>query len=116
MGASALVYDPMTGARRRIDEVVALIEGGEEAHVASVGSDLKLRATRATAAFRNGVRPLYRLTTRLGRRIEATAGSPSVDDRRLARLRRARTRLAHRRAAPSCRDPSTSRRCPTTRS
>ena len=56
----------MTGARRRMDEVVALIEGGEEVHVASVGSDLKLRATRATAAFRNGVRPLYRLTTRRG--------------------------------------------------
>jgi replicative DNA helicase len=73
---SALVYDPMTGARRRIDEVVALIEGGEEVHIASVGPDLKLRATRATAALRNGVRPLYRLTTRLGRRIEATANHP----------------------------------------
>jgi replicative DNA helicase len=76
VGASALVYDPMTGARRRMDEVVALIEGGEEVHVASVGPDLKLRATRATAAFRNGVRPLLRLTTRLGRRIEATANHP----------------------------------------
>ncbi len=76
LGGSALVYDPMTGARRRMDEVVALIEGGEEVHVASVGPDLKLRATRATAAFRNGVRPLYRLTTRLGRRIEATANHP----------------------------------------
>jgi replicative DNA helicase len=74
--ASALIYDPMTGARRRMDEVVALIEGGEEVHVASVGPDLRLRSTRATAALRNGVRPLYRLTTRLGRRIEATANHP----------------------------------------
>ncbi|HEX5899276.1 MAG TPA: DnaB-like helicase C-terminal domain-containing protein, partial [Solirubrobacteraceae bacterium] len=73
---SALVYDPMTGARRRMDDVVALIEGGEEVHVASVGPDLRLRATRATAALRNGVRPLHRLTTRLGRRIEATANHP----------------------------------------
>jgi len=76
VGASALIYDPMTGARRRMDEVVALIEGGEEVHVASVGADLKLRATRATVAFRNGEQPLYRLTTRLGRRIEATANHP----------------------------------------
>ncbi|HEX6714971.1 MAG TPA: DnaB-like helicase N-terminal domain-containing protein, partial [Thermoleophilaceae bacterium] len=76
LSGSAVVYDPMTGARRRMDEVIALIEGGEEVHVASVGPDLKLRATRATAALRNGVRPLYRLTTRLGRRIEATANHP----------------------------------------
>src|SRR3954449_1830258 len=31
----SLIYDPMTGGRRRMDEVVALIEGGEEVHVAS---------------------------------------------------------------------------------
>jgi replicative DNA helicase len=76
LNGSALVYDPMTGARRRMDEVVDLIEGGEEVHVASVGSDLKLRSTRVTEALRNGVQPLYRLTTRLGRRIEATANHP----------------------------------------
>jgi replicative DNA helicase len=73
---STLVYDPFTGARRRLDEVVSLIEGGEEVHVASVGPDLQLRATRAAAGFRNGVRPLYRVTTRLGRRVEATANHP----------------------------------------
>ena len=95
VGASALVYDPMTGARRRMDEVVALIEGGEEVHVASVGPDLKLRATRATAAFRNGVRPLYRLTTRLGRRIEATANHPLLTIERLAPPGRAGARIAH---------------------
>src|ERR671931_1091441 len=71
--STALVYDPVTGARRRMDQVVELIESGEEVFVASLESNLKLRAARATAALRNGVRPLFRLTTRLGRRIEATA-------------------------------------------
>jgi replicative DNA helicase len=73
---SALVYDPSTGKRRRMDEVVARIEAGEETWVASAGPDLKLRARRATAAFRNGVKPVLRLKTRLGRVVEATDNHP----------------------------------------
>lgn len=73
---STVVYDPYTGARRRIDEVVRDVEAGEEAFVASLGPDLRLRATRVTRGFRNGVRPLFRLTTKLGRRVEATANHP----------------------------------------
>lgn len=73
---SALVYDPSNGRRRRMDEVVARLEAGEETWVASVGKDLKLRPTRATAAFRNGVRPVLRLRTRLGRTVEATTNHP----------------------------------------
>src|SRR5918995_709115 len=40
---SALVYDPSTGGRRRIDELVPAIERGEDVFVASLGPDLKLR-------------------------------------------------------------------------
>jgi replicative DNA helicase len=76
LGGASLVYDPATGARRRIDEVVASVERGEPAWVASVGPDLKLDAARVSAALRNGRKPVYRLTTRLGRRIEATANHP----------------------------------------
>lgn len=73
---STAVYDPYTGARRRIDEVVRDVEAGEEAFVASLGPDLRLHATRVTRGFRNGVRPLFRLTTKLGRAVEATANHP----------------------------------------
>jgi replicative DNA helicase len=76
LSGAASVYDPATGARRPMREVVAAIERGEETWVAAVGPDLKLRATRARAAVRSGRKPLYRLTTRLGRRIEATANHP----------------------------------------
>src|SRR3954447_22327460 len=38
---TALVYDPRTGARRRIDDVVTSVDAGEEAMVAAVGPDLK---------------------------------------------------------------------------
>ena len=73
---SSLVYDSWTGARRRLDEFVALHESGEEMWVASLGADLRLRRARVSATFRNGVRPLLRVTTRLGRRAELTANHP----------------------------------------
>ena len=76
LAGSALVYDPATGARRRIDEVVAAVERGEPVEVAAVGADLKLRVAPVSAGLRSGVQRIYRLRTRLGRRIDATANHP----------------------------------------
>jgi len=73
---SALVYDPRTGARRRIDDVVAAHERGEQAMVAALGPDLKLRARAVRAGVRSGKQPVFRLTTSLGRKVEATANHP----------------------------------------
>jgi len=73
---STLVYDPATGTRRRLDEVVHAIERGDKVWVASLGADFKLRRARVSAAYRNGVKPLHRVTTRLGRRTDATANHP----------------------------------------
>ncbi len=73
---STLIYDAMTGARRRLDDVVASHEGGEEAWVAALGPDLRMRSAKVSATFRNGVKPLFRVTTRLGRRTELTANHP----------------------------------------
>jgi replicative DNA helicase len=76
LAGSALVYDPRTGARRRIDEVVAAIEAGEEAFVVAVGPDLKLQSARVSAGLRSGVQPVFRLTTQSGRTVNATATHP----------------------------------------
>jgi replicative DNA helicase len=76
LGANALVFDPRTGARRPMLEVVEAVERGEEAWVATLGDDLRLRPARASAAIRNEKRVLYRITTKLGRRIEATVNHP----------------------------------------
>jgi replicative DNA helicase len=76
LAGSALVYDPRTGARRRIDELVTAIEAGEEASVAAVGPDLKLRHARVSAGLRSGRQEVFRLKTRLGRTIIATANHP----------------------------------------
>jgi replicative DNA helicase len=76
LAGSSLVYDPLTGARRRIDDLVASIEDGEEAIVVSVGPDLKLRPARVSAGLRSGHQPVFRLITRSGRAVEATATHP----------------------------------------
>ncbi len=73
---STLVYESYTGARHRLDELVARHESGEEVWVAAVGADLRLRHARVSATFRNGVKPLFRVTTRLGRRTDLTANHP----------------------------------------
>ncbi len=76
LGGGSLVFDPTTGERTRIDSLVDRIEAGEEAHVASLGPDFLIHTARVAAARRNGVQETFRLTTRLGRRLEATANHP----------------------------------------
>jgi replicative DNA helicase len=73
---ATLIFDPISGERRRLDEVVERGERGEEVWVASLGSDMKLRPARASAVMRSGVQQVYRLTTRLGRRVDLTANHP----------------------------------------
>jgi replicative DNA helicase len=76
LAGSALVYDPLTGARRRIDELVESIEAGEEAIVAAAGPDGALRPARVSAGLRSGYQPVFRLVTVSGRAVEATSSHP----------------------------------------
>ena len=55
LAGSSLVYDPATGGRRPIADVVAAVERGEDVEVAAVGPDLKLRPARVSAGLRSGV-------------------------------------------------------------
>jgi replicative DNA helicase len=73
---STLIFDASTGARRPLRAVVEAGERGEEMTVASLGPDLKLRPARVSAFLRSGVQPVYRLTTKLGRRVELTRNHP----------------------------------------
>lgn len=72
----SLIYDPRTGARHRIEDLHEAFERGEEVWVASLGPDLQMKPAKAAAVERNGRKRVYRLTTRLGRRIEATSNHP----------------------------------------
>jgi replicative DNA helicase len=71
-----LVLDPITGQRHRLDEVVAAGERGDEVWVTSLSSDLRLQPSRVSAFVRNGIRAAFRLRTRMGREVEATANHP----------------------------------------
>jgi len=71
-----LVHDPATGAHRRLDAVVEALEAGDAVWVTSVGPEGSLSASRPVAGVRNGVRPVFRLTTTLGRCVVATANHP----------------------------------------
>jgi replicative DNA helicase len=76
LASQSLIYDPETGARRRVKDLHRDYLDGKDVRVASLGPDLKLIRAKAAAVASNGKRPVYRLSTRLGRRIEATSNHP----------------------------------------
>ena len=102
LAGDTLIFDPTTGARRQLREVVECGERGEDVWVASLGSDLKLRPARASAVLRSGVQEVYRLTTKLGRRIDLTAHHPlfTLEGWRELRKLRAGARIAVPRLLP----------------
>ena len=76
LSAQSLVFDPTTGARRSAEDLCAAHRRGEDVWVASLGPDLLMRRAKAAAVAPNGRKRIYRLTTRLGRRVEATSNHP----------------------------------------
>ena len=98
LAGSALVYDPETGSRRPIRAMVEAFERGERPAVASMGRDLKLYPSYVSAAIRNGRRPVFRLTTKLGRQVVATANHPLFTLGGWRSLDELRTRGSHRSA------------------
>jgi replicative DNA helicase len=74
--AQSLVYDPRTGARHRVDALFEAFRRGEEVWVGSLGPDLRMVPAKVAAIESNGRKPVFRLTTRLGRWTEATSNHP----------------------------------------
>jgi replicative DNA helicase len=73
---STLIRDPATGEERRLDELVAAVNHGDEAWVSSLGADLQMHAARVAGAMASGRKPVFRVTTRLGRSVVASASHP----------------------------------------
>lgn len=73
---STPILDPLTGAVRRLDEVVRAARHGQRVRVASLGPDLRLHAAAASQVHDNGVQRVFRVRTRLGREVVATANHP----------------------------------------
>lgn len=72
---STEIIDATTGQVVTIDE---LVSGQRKvSHTLSLDTDtLRLKPAKITAVMENGVKPVYRLTTQLGRSIEATGNHP----------------------------------------
>ncbi len=76
LGRTSVVYCPQTGARRTVEELYESFNRGEDVWVASLAPDLKVKKAKAQAIAHNGLKKVYRLTTRLGRTLEATSNHP----------------------------------------
>lgn len=74
--AQSLIYDPITGARHRVDALHEAFQRGEEVWVASLAPNLQMVPAKVAAIESNGRRPVFRLTTQLGRWTEATSNHP----------------------------------------
>ena len=71
------VIDPKTGAMVAIEDLVGAVESHGLQHVLAFDpQDHKLAVASPTAWWDNGVRDTFEVTTRLGRRITATANHP----------------------------------------
>ncbi|MGH8898551.1 MAG: replicative DNA helicase [Egibacteraceae bacterium] len=70
-----LCLDGATGALRQIGDIVRAGDT-EPIELVALGPDLKLRSATPAAFHENGVQPVWRLRTRLGRQIVATANHP----------------------------------------
>jgi replicative DNA helicase len=81
LAGSAQIFDPINGSRRPMSEVVAACERGDDVWVVALDPGTRLRAARVSEAHRNGRRAVFRVTTRLGRRIDATANHPLLTAR-----------------------------------
>jgi replicative DNA helicase len=76
LGKFSLIYDPCTGARRQVGDLHKAFERGEDVWVASLGPDLRMKPAKVAAVAVNGQKPVYQLTTRLGRQLRATSNHP----------------------------------------
>jgi replicative DNA helicase len=108
VGKSRLIYDPQTGGRRQAGELYEAFNRGEDVWVASLGADLKMKSAKVAAVAVNGRRRVYRLTTRLGRELQATSNHPVLTSSGWEELGRVtpRTRIAVPRRLPGPRTPT----------
>ncbi|HEX2062942.1 MAG TPA: DnaB-like helicase N-terminal domain-containing protein, partial [Acidimicrobiales bacterium] len=70
------VIDPATGALHTVEELHRRGRAGEPVEVVALGPEGRVARRRPDAFVDDGVRPVYRLRTRLGREVRTTASHP----------------------------------------
>jgi replicative DNA helicase len=70
------MVDPRTGARTTLAELYDRGSRGGEVAVTTIGDDQQLHVRRPSAFVDDGIKPVYRVRTRLGREVRTTAAHP----------------------------------------
>lgn len=70
--AGSRILDPETGERVPIEDIVQRQDG----HLLTLREDFRLHATQPSAYVDDGLKPVYRVVTALGREIETTLSHP----------------------------------------
>ena len=76
MPADTLVFDPSTGSRVPLIDLIEAGESGVDVEVLALGLDGKLRPAKVSHFIRNGVRDVFQVKLRSGRRVRATGNHP----------------------------------------
>jgi replicative DNA helicase len=76
LASDTLITEATTGARMTIGEFVRRGQAGEDLRLHTLGDDWRLHIVRPSAFLANGARPVFRLTTKSGRTVRATANHP----------------------------------------
>ncbi len=75
--AGSRVLDPETGQRTLIDDIIARKQGA----LLSLGDDFRITPATPSAFVDDGVKPVFKVTTALGRTIETTLTHPFLTDK-----------------------------------
>src|SRR4051812_29206997 len=70
------MVDPRTGARTTLAELYHRGSSGADVAVATIGDDQQLHVRRPSAFVDDGIKPVFRVRTRLGREVRTTAAHP----------------------------------------
>ncbi|WP_443050547.1 replicative DNA helicase [Streptomyces sp. H27-D2] len=76
LAAGSTLVEANTGRRMTVAEFVSRGQAGEDLAVQTLGDAWKLSPVRPSDFIDNGVKPVFALTTGLGRRIRATGNHP----------------------------------------
>lgn len=76
VAAGTRLVDPETGGLVTVEELYHRGTNGEDIGVLSMGDDQRLRVVAPSAFVDDGMKPVFRVRTRLGREVRTTASHP----------------------------------------
>jgi replicative DNA helicase len=73
---NTLIVDPVTGSLRTIEAIYKMVFEGKSVDILTLLPDLQLAQTQPSHFVDDGIKPIFKVTTRLGREVETTLSHP----------------------------------------